>query len=96
MIKLSIVILLLLEVEPFVCSRELNLNEIFLALIVPYFDLYLSVMFEFCTISTYLKIRKEQKNIFQGLRQRTPMEHFNLRVQGLSLASDGAYDKHDA
>ena len=61
MIKLSIVILLLLEVEPFVCSRELNLNEIFLALIVPYFDLYLSVMFEFCTISTYLKIRKEQK-----------------------------------
>ena len=61
MIKLSIVILLLIEVEPFVCSRELNLNEIFLALIAPYFDLYLSVMFEFCTISTYLKIRKEQK-----------------------------------
>ena len=60
MIKLSIAILLLVEVEPFVCSRQRNLSETFLALIVPYFDLYLSAMFEFCRISTHLKIRKEQ------------------------------------
>ena len=44
MIKLSTAILLLVEVEPLVCSHELNLSEIFLVLLVPYFDLYLSAM----------------------------------------------------
>ena len=78
MIKLSIAILLLVEVEPFVCSRQGNLSETFLALIVPYFDLYLSAMFEFCRISMHLKIRKEQKNIFQDRRQKTPMETFQF------------------
>ena len=78
MIKLSIAFLLLVEVEPFVCSRQGNLSETFLALIVPYFDLYLSAMFEFCRISMHLKIRREQKNIFQGRRQKTPMETFQF------------------
>ena len=78
MIKLSIAILLLVEVEPFVCSRQRNLSETFLALIVPYFDLYLSAMFEFCRISMHLKIRREQKNIFQDRRQKTPMETFQF------------------
>ena len=61
MIKLSIAVLLLVEVEPFVCSHELNLSEIFLVLLVPYFDLYLSAMPEFCRICTRLKIKKDQK-----------------------------------
>ena len=78
MIKLSIAILLLVEVEPFVCSRQRNISETFLALIVPYFDLYLSAMFEFCRISMHLKIRREQKNIFQDRRQKTPMETFQF------------------
>ena len=78
MIKLSIAILFLVEVEPFVCSRQGNLSETFRALIVPYFDLYLSAMFEFCRISMHLKIRREQKNIFQDRRQKTPMETFQF------------------
>ena len=44
MIKLSTAILLLVEVELLVCSRELKLSEIFLVLLAPYFDLYLSAM----------------------------------------------------
>ena len=84
MIKLSTAILLVVEVEPLVCSRELNLSEIFVVLLVPYFDLYLSAMLEFCRICAHLKIKKE------------PSKHFNLRVQGLPLASEGAYDKHGA
>ena len=97
MIKLSIAILLLVEVEPFVCSRQGNLSETFLALIVPYFDLYLSAMFEFCRISTHLKIRKEQKRHLSRPSTKDADENTSiLRVKGLSLASDGAYDKHDA
>ena len=96
MIKLSIAILLLVEVEPFVCSRQRNLSETFLALIVPYFDLYLSAMFEFCRISTHLKIRKEQKKSFKTVDKRRRWKHFNLKVQGIPLASDEACDKHDA
>ena len=65
MIKLSTGILLLVEVEPLVCSHELNLSEIFLVLLVPYFDLYLSAMPEFCRICARLKIKKDQKkNMF--------------------------------
>ena len=56
MIKLLTAILLLVEVEPLVCSRE-----IFVVLLVPYFDLYLSAMLEFCRICTRLKIKKEKK-----------------------------------
>ena len=59
MIKLSTTILLLVEVEPLVCSRELNLSEIFVVLLLPYFDLYLSAMLEFCRICAHLKIKKE-------------------------------------
>ena len=59
MIKLSTAILLLVEVEPLVCSRELNLSEIFVVLLLPYFDLYLSEMLEFCRICAHLKIKKE-------------------------------------
>ena len=59
MIKLSTAILLLLEVEPLVCSLELNLSEISLVLLVPYFDLYLSAMLEFCRICAHLKITKQ-------------------------------------
>ena len=61
MIKLSTAILLLVEVEPLVCSRELNLSEIFVVLLVPYFDLYLSAMLEFCRIYTRFQIQKEKK-----------------------------------
>ena len=59
MIKLSTAILLLVKVEPLVCSRELNFSEIFVVLPVPYFDLYLSAMLEFCRIRAHLKIKKE-------------------------------------
>ena len=62
MIKLSTAILLLLEVEPLVCSLELNLSEISLVLLVPYFDLYLSAMLEFCGIS-YAFPDKKRKTI---------------------------------
>ena len=67
MIKLWTAILLLVEVEPFVCSRVHNLNEIFLVLLVPYFDRYLSAMLEFCDTYTHLKIKKEQKTCFKIL-----------------------------
>ena len=80
MIKLSIAVFLLVEVEPFVCSHELNLSEIFLVLLVPYFDLYLSAMPELCRICTRLKIKKDQKkNMFQAHRQRTPMEIYQFK-----------------
>ena len=36
-LKLSTAILLLVEVGPLVCSRELNLSGMFLVLLVPYF-----------------------------------------------------------
>ena len=79
MIKLSIAILLLVEVELFVCSHELNLSEIFLVLLVSYFDLYLSAVPEFCRICTRLKIKRTTKNMFQAPRQRTPMETFQFK-----------------
>ena len=40
--KLSTAVLLL--VEPLMCSRKLNLTEVFLVLLAPYFDLYLSAV----------------------------------------------------
>ena len=55
MIKLSTTILLLAVSR----SRELNFSEIFVVLPVPYFDLYLSAMLEFCRIRAHLKIKKE-------------------------------------
>ena len=61
MIKLSTAILLLLEVEPLVCSLELNLSEVSLLLLVPYFDLYLSAMLEFCRIYTRFQVKREKK-----------------------------------
>ena len=76
MIKLSTAILLLLEVEPLVCSLELNLSEISLVLLVPYFDLYLSAMLEFCRTHTRFQVKKEEKNMFQA-RQRTLMEIYS-------------------
>ena len=36
-LKLSTAILFLVEVEPLVCSRELNLSGMFLVLLTPYF-----------------------------------------------------------
>ena len=47
-LKLSTAILLLVEVGPLVCSRELNLSGMFLVLLVPYFNIFLSAMFELC------------------------------------------------
>ena len=85
-VKLSTAILLLVESEPLVCPRKLNLSEIFLALLVPCFDLKLSEMLKFCRI--YAR--------FKTLEKGRRWKHFNLRVQGLPLASDEAYDKHDA
>ena len=60
MIRLSTAILLF-EVEPLVCSLELNLSEVSLVLLVPYFDLYLSAMLEFCRIYKRFQIKKEKK-----------------------------------
>ena len=79
MIKLSTAILLLVEVEPLVCSRNLNRSEIFLVPLVSYFDLYSSGMLEFCGIFTCLKIKKEQNCMFQDPRQRTWMVTFHLK-----------------
>ena len=59
MIRLSTVILLL-EVEPLVCSLELNLSEVSLVLLVPYFDLYLSAMPEFCRIYRRFQIKRKK------------------------------------
>ena len=59
MIRLSTAILLL-EVEPLVCSLELNLSEVSLVLLVTYFDLYLSEMLEFCRIYKRFQIKKEK------------------------------------
>ena len=85
-VKLSTAILLLVESESLVCSRKLNLSEIFLVLLVPGFDLKLSEMLEFCRI--YAR--------FKTLEKGRRWKHFNLKVQGLPIASDGAYDKHGA
>ena len=93
MIKLSTATLLLVEVEPLVCSRELNFSEVFLVLLVPYFDLYLSAMPELFRICTCCKIRKEKKTCFNTLDEGRRWKHFNLGLQGLPIASDGAYDK---
>ena len=50
---------------------------------------------EFCWICTRFEIEKEQKKnmTLDGGRR---WKHFNLRVRGLPLASDVAYDKNDA
>ena len=96
MIKLSTAILLLVEVESLVCSREFNFSEIIFVLLVRYFELYLSALLEFCRICTRLKKKKEQNTCFKNLDKGRRWKHFNLRVEGLPLASDGAYDKHDA
>ena len=61
MIRLSTAILLL-EVEPLVCSLELNLSEVSLVLLVPYFDLYLSAMLEFCRIYKRFQIKSSTKD----------------------------------
>ena len=95
MIKLSTAILLLLEVEPLVCSLELNLSEVSLLLLVPYFDLYLSAMLEFCRIYTRFQVKREKKTCFK-LDKGRRWKHFTLGIQALPLACDGAFDKHDA
>ena len=95
MIKLSTAILLLVEVESLVCSREFNFSEIIFVLLVRYFELYLSALLEFCRICTRLKTKKEQNTCFKNLDKGRRWKHFNLRVEGLPLASDGTHDKHD-
>ena len=40
--------------------------------------------------------QKGTKTMLQAPRQRTLIETFQLRVQGLPLTSDGGYEKHDA
>ena len=79
MIKLSTAILLLVEVESLVCSREFNFSEIIFVLLVRYFELYLSALLEFCRICTRLKKKKGTKYMFQEPRQRTPMETFQFK-----------------
>ena len=69
----------LVEVEPLVCEREHNLSEIFIALLVLYFDLYLRAMLEFLRIFARLKLKKEQKSMFQDPRQRTPLGTFHFK-----------------
>ena len=43
-----------------------------------------------------LQFKKEQKPCYKPLHKGHRLKHLNLRVQGIPLASDGAYDKHDA
>ena len=52
-------------------------------------------MLEFFRIYMRLKIKKEKKACFKNLYKRRRWKYFILRVQGLTLTSDGAYDKHD-
>ena len=75
---------------------ELNLREVFLVLLVPYFDLYLSAMLEFCRYVRVWRSKRNKKKCFKTLDKGRRWKHFILRVQGLSLASDGAHDKNDA
>ena len=89
MIKLSTAILLLVEVEPSVWS-------VFLVLLVPYFDLYLSVMLEFCRYVRVWRSKRNKKTCFKTLDKGRQWKHFISRVQGLPLASDSVHDKHDA
>ena len=77
MIKLSIAILLLVEVEPFVCSLEHNIVETLVFILFPYFDLNLIAMLEFCRICTRLKIKKQQKKCFKTLDKGRRWKHFN-------------------
>ena len=71
----------LVEVEPLVCEREHNLSEIFIALLVLYFDLYLRAILEFFRIFARLKLKRNKKACFKILDKRC-WEHFILRVQG--------------
>ena len=84
---------MLIEVELLVRRYVLNLSKIFLFVLVPYFDLYLSAMLEFCMIYVHLKIKKEQKSCFKTFEKGCLLKHFNYWLQGLPPASDGAYDK---
>ena len=43
-----------------------------------------------------LNIKKEKKAYFKTLHKGSRWKHLILKVQGLTLASDGDYDKHDA
>ena len=69
----------LVEVEPLVCSREPSPSEIFIVLLVLYFDLYLRAMLKFFRIYARSKIKKEQKNMFQDPPKRTPMGTFHWK-----------------
>ena len=53
-------------------------------------------MLGFCRIYVRLKIKNEQQTCFKTLDKGRQWEHFMLRVQGLILASDRDYEKHDA
>ena len=77
-------------------TRTYNLNEIYVVLLVPYFDLYLSAMTLILSDKYAFENQKGTKTMLQAPRQRTLIETFQLRVQGLPLASDGGYEKHDA
>ena len=91
MIKLSNrhLVTVLVDVKPFVCSREHILSEIFLVLLVPYFDVYLSAVLEFCRISTRLKIKNEHQDMFQDFLQRTPTETFQLKGTRTNTCKSG-------
>ena len=96
MIKLWTAILLSVEVEPFVYSREHSLSEIFIVPLIIYFNLYLCAVLQICWIYACWKIKKGKKACFLTLHKGRRWEHFILRVLGLPLTSDGAYDKHYA
>ena len=71
-------------------SVHANLISVIPCSTCPHFDLYLGAMLEFCRICTRLKIRVEQKTGFKTLNKGRQWKHFNLRVRGLPLVSDGA------
>ena len=53
-------------------------------------------MLEVCRIYMRLNIKKEKKACFKTVHKGRRWKHFILGMQGLTLASDGDYDKHDA
>ena len=79
MIKLWTAILLLVDVEPFVCSREHNLSEIFIVLLVLLLLDILIILECNAWILEDIYAFKDQKGINKTSSTRTPLETFQFK-----------------
>ena len=79
MIKLWTAILLLVDVEPFVCSREHNLSEIFIVLLVLLLLDILIILECNAWILEDIYAFKDQKGINKTSSTRTPVETFQFK-----------------